>query len=50
MLAQKQRIVVLGGSFNPPTIAHLRLMEAAMEAVGAEKGIFVPVGEAYLKR
>ena len=50
MLAQEQRIVVLGGSFNPPTIAHLRLMEAAMEAVGAEKGIFVPVGEAYLKR
>lgn len=48
--ARKQRIVVLGGSFNPPTIAHLHLMEAAMEAAGAEKGIFIPVGEAYLKR
>ncbi len=50
MPAKEQRIVVLGGSFNPPTIAHLRLMEAAMKAAGAEKGIFVPVGEAYLKR
>lgn len=47
---QKRAIVVMGGSFNPPTIAHLRLMEAAVQAVGAEKGIFVPVGEAYLKR
>lgn len=43
-------IVVMGGSFNPPTIAHLRLMQAAIQAVEAEKGIFVPVGEAYLKR
>lgn len=50
MLPQEQRIVVMGGSFNPPTIAHLRLMEAAIQAVGAEKGIFMPVGEAYLKR
>ncbi|MBQ2957108.1 MAG: DUF1768 domain-containing protein [Clostridia bacterium] len=44
------RIVVMGGSFNPPTIAHLRLMEAAIRAVDAEKGIFVPVGGPYLKR
>ncbi len=50
MRAQEQRIVVMGGSFNPPTIAHLRLMETAMKAVGARKGIFLPVGEAYLKR
>lgn len=40
----------MGGSFNPPTIAHLQLMEAAVLAVGAEEGVFVPVGEAYLKR
>ena len=38
---KKYRIVVMGGSFNPPTLAHLRLMLAAVEAVGAEKGLFV---------
>jgi len=27
-------VVVMGGSFNPPTRAHFQLMEAAMEAVG----------------
>lgn len=48
--ADQARIVVMGGSFNPPTIAHLRLMEAAIAAVGAQAGVFVPVGEAYLKR
>ena len=30
-------VVVMGGSFNPPTIAHLRLMLAAVEAVGLKK-------------
>ena len=49
-LQKKSSIVVMGGSFNPPTIAHLGLMEAAIRAVGAEKGVFVPVGEPYLKR
>ncbi len=46
----KERIIVMGGSFNPPTIAHYQLMKNAMEAVGASKGIFVPVSHAYLKR
>ena len=46
----KRRIVVMGGSFNPPTIAHFRTMQAAMEAVRAEKGYFVPVSYPYLKR
>lgn len=46
----KDRIVVMGGSFNPPTIAHLNLMEAAMQAIHADKGIFVPVSQACLKR
>lgn len=35
-------IVVMGGSFNPPTRAHLQLMKAAIEAVDACQGIFVP--------
>ena len=43
-------VVVMGGSFNPPTIAHLRLMLAAVEAVGAQKGIFVPSNDAYVRK
>jgi len=46
----KEKIVVMGGSFNPPTIAHLRLMLAAVDGVGAEFGYFVPTSHAYLKR
>ena len=45
-----ERIVVMGGSFNPPTIAHQELMKDAMKAVDAELGFFVPVSDAYLKR
>lgn len=44
------RIVVLGGSFNPPTMAHLNIMQSALNAIGGERGIFVPVSYAYLKR
>ena len=44
------RIVVMGGSFNPPTVAHQVLMKAAMAAVDANLGYFVPVSDAYLRR
>lgn len=44
------KIVVMGGSFNPPTIAHLRLMKAAIEAVGACQGIFVPTAHDYVAK
>lgn len=46
----KKKIVVMGGSFNPPTLAHYRLMEEALKALEADKGFFVPVSDAYLKR
>ena len=46
----KKNIVVMGGSFNPPTIAHLRTMQTALDAVNAERGFFVPVSFPYLKR
>ena len=36
------RIVVMGGSFNLPTVAHLKLMLAAINAVDACQGVFVP--------
>lgn len=47
---EKQNIIVMGGSFNPPTIAHLKIIQAAMDAVNAKKGYLVPVSHAYLKR
>jgi len=31
-----KKIVVMGGSFNPPTIAHYRLMKASIDAVDAD--------------
>lgn len=46
----KNRIVVMGGSFNPPTIAHLKLMQGAVDAVNARLGIFVPAAQAYVAR
>ena len=42
-------IIVMGGSFNPPTIAHQRLLLGAVNALGADKGIFVPSSHAYVK-
>lgn len=44
------RIVVMGGSFNPPTRAHLQLMLAAMDAVDACQGIFVPTAHEYVAK
>ena len=43
-------IVVMGGSFNPPTAAHLAVMKTALDAVNARTGFFIPVGFPYLKR
>ena len=40
----------MGGSFNPPTLAHYILMREAIDALDADKGIFVPVSDAYLRR
>ena len=43
------RIVVMGGSFNPPTIAHLKMMQASLDQLGAEKGFFVPTADRSLR-
>lgn len=50
MEKEKKKIVVMGGSFNPPTLAHYKLMKEAVDALGADIGFFVPVSDAYLKR
>ncbi len=47
---EEKKIVVMGGSFNPPTLAHYRLMKEAIDALDADIGFFVPVSDAYLKR
>ena len=44
------KIVVMGGSFNPPTIAHLKMMQSALDQLGAEKGFFVPTADKSLRR
>lgn len=43
-------VVVIGGSFNPPTLAHLQLMEAAINATDACHGIFVPTAHEYVAK
>ena len=42
-------IIVMGGSFNPPTMAHLRLMRGALDEMRADMGIFVPSPHGYVK-
>lgn len=44
----KQIIVVMGGSFNPPTMAHQRLLLGAVKELGADRGIFVPSSHTYV--
>ncbi len=46
----KKIISVFGGSFNPPTVAHINLAKQILEEVGnIEKVIFVPVSTKYNK-
>lgn len=42
-------IGVLGGSFCPPTIAHIELSKRCIEAGFCDKVIWVPVNDAYRK-
>ena len=44
------KICVLFGSFNPLTNAHVAALRSAVEAIGADKGLFVATNGQYLKR
>lgn len=44
------KIAVLFGSFNPLTNAHVAAMKIAVNALGADKGLFVATNGEYLKR
>lgn len=47
--SDRPTIVVLGGSFNPPTLAHEQLLLETIEQTHADFGIFVPSSEAQRK-
>ena len=44
------KICVLFGSFNPFTNAHITALRTAVDAIGADKGLFVATNGQYLKR
>ena len=44
-----KRLGFFGGCFNPPTIAHIRLIEKAIEIAHLDKVYFVPMGNLYEK-
>lgn len=43
-------VIVLGGSFNPPTLAHKTLITHALDVTDAGTGILVPSSNAYVTR
>ncbi len=43
------RVCVLGGAFNPPTVAHRELLLAGMRRVNAERGVFLPANGVYVR-
>lgn len=43
-------IVILGGSFNPPTVAHAAVLDHAMTQTSADVGLFVPSSDMYVER
>lgn len=42
-------IIVFGGSFNPPTLAHLKLAQLVLLEPEVTKVLWVPVGDDYAK-
>lgn len=47
---RRERIGILGGSFDPPQIGHLILAEYSREALSIDHILFVPVGDHPVKR
>lgn len=50
MKFDRKKILVMGGSFNPPTSAHKKILQAAVTELNADAGIFVPSSDAYVRR
>ena len=47
---EEKCIIVFGGSFNPPTNAHINLANQILKEYNIEKIIFVPVSTKYNKK
>ena len=45
----KQKIGILGGTFNPIHLGHLIMAEQAREFAGLDKVLFMPTGVSYMK-
>lgn len=45
-----RNVVMMGGSFNPPTIAHFKLLQAAVSMLEDSIGIFVPSSHANVMK
>lgn len=43
-------VIIFGGTFDPPTNAHISIAQSAKKAVNADAVYFVPVGDHYIKR
>ena len=43
------KIGFFGGSFNPPTYAHISIAQTSIERIGLNKVFFVPIGKSYNK-
>ena len=44
-----KRIIIMGGSFNPPTAAHQKLILSAVNSLNADMGIYVPSSHEYVQ-
>lgn len=49
MIDTKKRIGILGGTFNPIHIGHLRMAECAREALSLDSVFIMPTGNSYMK-
>jgi len=48
-LSQCSKIIVFGGSFDPPHIAHVRLPQLAMQTIDAQAVVYIPTARQPLK-
>lgn len=49
MIDTKKRIGILGGTFNPIHVGHLRMAECAREALDLDTVLIMPTGNSYMK-
>lgn len=50
MEKQKNKLIVMGGTFDPPTFAHRSILRSAMDLIQADLSIIVPSNDLYDKK